>query len=406
MPIYTYQATDRYGKLIKGKIEAIEEQYVVASLQRQNFLPIRIEKEKKLSTNFFNPSISNPFKEASHKDILIFTQQLSTLLKSDITLDRSMSIITELTEKKKFRDALEAIRKNVHGGSTFADALAKFPKIFSRLFVSMIRAGEIGGVLDVVFERLADFMEKTQRLKENIQSAMIYPILLTLVGGSAVVVLMIFVIPKFAEIFSDAGQDLPTPTAVLMAISSFITHYWWGILFVLIFLCYISLRYVRTPKGKFNWDTFQLKIPLIGNLIIKIEVSRFCRTLGTLIKSGVPILQSLLIVKDVINNEAISRPMSNIHEGVKVGKGVSGPLKESNCLPPLAIHMITIGEETGKLEDMLFKVADIYDNEVEIAIKKIISLIEPLMILLMAGVVAFIILSLLTAILSINEIPF
>lgn len=406
MPFFTYNATDRTGKLIKGKIEAIEKQQVVSILQKQNFLPIRIEKEKKVLPKIYDLSLSNFFKEASQKDILIFTQQLSTLLKAGITLDRSLLILIELTEKKKFRNIIETVRRNVHGGSTFADALAKYPKIFPRLFISMIKAGEIGGVLDVVLERLSDFLEKTQNLKNNIQSALVYPVLLTLVGGSAVLVLMVFVIPKFAQIFSDIGHTIPTPAAVLMAFSSFIAHYWWAILLLLILVCYLGRLYISTPEGKFKWDNLKLETPLIGNLVRKIEISRFCRTFGTLIKSGVQILQSLLIVKDVVNNEVISRSMANIHNGIKVGKGVAGPLKESNSFPPLAIHMISIGEETGNLEDMLFKVADIYDSEIEISIKKIISLVEPLMILLMGGIVGFIVLSLLTAIFSINEIPF
>lgn len=406
MPVFTYQATDRSGKIIKGKIEAVEKQQVVATLQKQKYLPIRIEKERKAFPRFSDLSFSNPFQEANQKDIMIFTQQLSTLLKSSITLDRSLLILTELTEKKKFRDIIETVRRNVHGGSTFADALVKYPKIFSKLFISMIKAGETGGVLDVVLGRLSDFLEKTQKLKDNIQSALVYPTLLTLVGGSAVIVLMVFVIPKFTVIFSDMGQEIPASTALLMAISSFLTNYWWGILSFIILFCYVGRLYTRTPEGKYKLDNLILEIPLIGNLVRKIEVSRFCRTLGTLIKSGVQILQSLLIVKEVINNDAISRSMANIHDGVKVGKGVSGPLKESHALPPLAIHMISIGEETGNLEDMLFKVADIYDNEIEVSIKKLISLIEPLMILLMAGIVGFIVISLLVAIFSINEIPF
>ncbi len=406
MPVFTYQATNRSGKLIQGKMEASEKQHVVAVLQNQKFLPIRIELEKKIFAKFQDFSFVNPFNEASQKDISIFTQQLSTLLKSGITLDRSLLILGELAEKKKVGNIIEGVRKNVHSGSAFADALSKYPKIFSKLFISMIKAGEAGGVLELVVERLSDFMEKTQKLKSNIQSAMVYPILLTLVGGSAVIILMVFVIPKFAKIFIDGGHTIPTPAAILLALSSFITSYWWGILLLIVLSGKMLNLYVRIPAGKLRWDNLKLKTPLIGNLITKIEVSRFCRTLGTLIASGVPILQSLLIVKEVINNAVIAQSMSNIHTGIKVGRGISGPLKECNTIPPLAIHMISIGEEAGNIEEMLFKIADIYDKDTEISIKKIISLIEPLMILIMGGIVGFIVLSLLTAIFSINEIPF
>lgn len=406
MPVFTYNATDKSGKLVTGKITATEKQDVVTILQNQQFLPIRIEQERKIYPNLYNLSFSNPFKEASQKDILIFTQQLCTLLKSGIILDRSLFILTDLAEKKSLRNIIETIRNNVHSGSTFADALCKYPKIFPKLYTSMIKAGEMGGVLDEVLERLSDFLEKSQKLKNNVQSALIYPLLLTLVGGSAVFILMVFVIPEFAQIFSDMGHDIPISTAVLMAISAFIAHYWWAILFFTILAFYMGKYYIDMPEGKLKWDNLKLKTPLIGSLLIKIEASRFCRTLGTLMKSGVQILQSLVIVKEVINNEIISKSLANIHDGVKVGKGISGPLKESNALPPLAIHMISIGEETGNLEEMLFKVADIYDNDVEISIKKLISLIEPFMILLMGAFVGFIVLSLLTAIFSINEIPF
>lgn len=406
MPVFTYQATDRYGKLIRGKIEAVEKQQVVAALRKQNILPIHIDLEKGGLPDFHSLSFSNPFKEARPKDLLLFTSQLSTLLKSGITLDRSLFILTDLTEKVKFRYIVKNVRENVHSGSSLAEALAKYPKIFTKLFISMVKVGEASGVLDEVIARLADFLEKTQKLKENIQTAMVYPVLLTLIGGGAVIVLMVFVIPKFAVIFSDVGHAIPLPAAVLIAFSSFVINYWWGIIFFILLSCYAGWTYISTPEGRFKWDKMKLEIPLIGGMIRKIEVSRFCRTLGTLIKGGVPILQSFLIIKEVINNKVISEALANIHTGVKVGKGVSGPLKESNALPPLAIHMISIGEETGNLEEMLFKVADIYDNEVEISVKKIISLIEPLMILVMGGIVGFIVLSLLTAIFSVNEIPF
>ncbi len=406
MPVFAYQATDRHGKLITGKIDAEEKQQVVTVLQKQNVLPIQIKQEKGFYPSFSSLSFSNPFKEASNNDIMIFTRQLSTLLISGITLDKSLFILTDLTEKEKLRDIIKTVREKVHGGSTFADALTKYPKIFTRLFINMVRVGEAGGVLGEVTERLSDFLEKTQKLKENIQSAMVYPALLALIGGSAVVVLMIFVIPKFAIIFSDMGQTIPLAAAVLIGLSSFVSNYWWIVLFFIILSCYMGWRYIRTPQGKFKWDTWVLEIPYIGSLVRKIEISRFCRTFGTLIKSGVPVLQSLLIVKEVINNRVISQSLKKIHSGVKVGKGISGPLKESNSLPPLAIHMISIGEETGNLEEMLFKVSDIYDNEIEVSIKNIIALIGPLLILMMACIVGFIVLSLLTAIFSVNEIPF
>jgi len=270
----------------------------------------------------------------------------------------------------------------------------------------MIRAGEAGGVIDIITAKLAEFLEKSQELKEYVISAMIYPTILILVGGISVFILLTFVIPKFAKIFSDMGQTLPLSTLILMNISSFIVNYWWVILFGLASAYGLFKMYIETERGKQTWDKFKLRMPLFGSLVERIQIARFARTLGTLVKGGVPLLEGLTIVKEVIENSIISKAMESIREGVKQGDGISVPMKQTGAFPALAVHMLQIGEETGNLDAMLLKVADIYDKEVKGETQRLISLLEPLLILLMGIIIGLIVISMLMAIFSVNELPF
>ncbi|MBI4378679.1 MAG: type II secretion system inner membrane protein GspF [Nitrospinae bacterium] len=405
MSVFIYQATDRTGKLVEGTIEAKDEGLVINRLHGLQLLPIKVEKEGESKGFQLSAFSFQLFTGASRKDLMLFTQQLATLCNSGLPLDKSLSILVELTEKKRFKSILDNIQKNVHSGSTFADALSKHPGVFSKLYVSMVKAGEEGGVLEAILLRLASFLESSEQLRDSIRSALIYPTLLTLIGGGAVAILLTFVIPKFAKIFSDIGQTMPLSTQILLTISSFMTNYWWLIILGFMFIGIFIRGYLNTETGKFKWDSLKLKMPLIGTLQRKVEVSRFARTLGTLIRSGVPILQSLFITKDTLTNVVVSNAMEGIHKRIKEGGGISDPLMESGVFPPMAIHMIKVGEETGKLEDMLIKVADTFDNEVQSSVKSLISLLEPMMILFMGLIVGFIVISMLMAIFSINDIP-
>ncbi|MBI3582654.1 MAG: type II secretion system inner membrane protein GspF [Nitrospinae bacterium] len=407
MPVFVYQATDRTGKLVEGTIEAKDESLVVNRLHGLQLFPIKVEKEGvSQKSQIFNLqfSIFSFFTGVSRKELMSFTQQLATLSNSGLPLDRSLSILTELQEGKRFKSILDNVQKNVHSGSTFADALSKHPRVFSKLYVSMVKAGEEGGVLEAILLRLAQFLESSEQLKDNIRSALVYPTLLTIIGGGAVTILLTFVIPKFAKIFSDMGQAMPISTQILLNVSFFVTNYWWLIILGFVFIGIFIRGYLNTEEGKFKWDSAKLKMPLIGSLQRKIEVSRFARTLGTLVRSGVPILQSLFITKDTITNSVVAKAMEGIHKRIKEGGGISDPLRESMVFPQLAIHMIKVGEETGKLEDMLIKVADTFDTEVQSSVKSLISLLEPMMILLMGLIVGFIVISMLMAIFSINDI--
>ncbi|MFQ5561043.1 MAG: type II secretion system inner membrane protein GspF [Nitrospinota bacterium] len=408
MPLFTYKATDQSGNLVEGTMEAPSETVLVNRLRQARLFPVLVETPREgrpqnglasLSlTDFFSPG-------GTKKDLLHFTQQLSTLLNAGLNLDNSLSVIIDLCEREKFRKTVEEIQKTVHAGTSFTDAISRYPKTFSSLYISMVKAGEEGGVLKIIVERLCGFIENSEKLKDSVRSAMIYPLLLAVVGGGAVVVLMTYVIPKFGKIFSDMGQAIPLPTMMLLNISDFLISYWW--LFPLLFLILGGLlkRYSETEKGKLFTGHILLNLPLVGKIQAMIQVARFSRTLGTLMKSGVPLLKAISITGQTLTNAVLQKSIDGLHKGVKEGGGISEPLKRSNLFPPLAVHMIRVGEETGKLEDMLMKVSDTYEREIENAVKTFISLLEPLMILFMGLVVGFIVISMLMAIFSMNDIP-
>ncbi|MBI4382625.1 MAG: type II secretion system inner membrane protein GspF [Nitrospinae bacterium] len=406
MTVFFYQATDRSGKLIEGDIEAEDHRLAVQKIRGLNYFPIQIwrEKPKRSSLSFKLPSLKF-LPPISQKELMNITQQLATLINSGLTLDKSLSTLALLAEREKSREILSDIQNRVHGGSAFSAALSEYPRVFSKLYTNMVRTGEAGGALGSILIRLTDFMEKSQELKANIRSALIYPVLLVLVGGAAVTVLMTVVIPKFSAIFGDMGKTLPLSTTLLLWTSAFLGNYWWALLLSLAAAACGFLLYLKTETGKFRWDRFLLKLPLFGPLIQKIQVSRFSRTMSTLLTSGVPVLQALSITRTILSNSVITRAMDQIHDALKGGKGLAEPLRRLGVFPPLAVHMITVGEETGAMEEMLEKISVAYDKEVERSIKQLISLIEPLMILLMGGIVGFIVISMLMAIFSINEVP-
>ncbi|MEW6380864.1 MAG: type II secretion system inner membrane protein GspF [bacterium] len=408
MAVFTYKATDRLGKLVTGSIEAKDRRAVITRLQESNYFPIKVEEKGKTSAAAATEQkkLSLSFgQRVKKKDVLIFTSQLATLTSSGVPLDRSLTVLTELTENKKLSQIIADVQKNVHGGSHFTDALARHPRVFSKLYVSMVKAGESGGVLENVLSRLADFLESSQEFKESVSSALVYPVLLTLVGGGAVVVLLTFVVPKFTQIFADMGQTLPLSTRLLLGFSGMIVSYWWVIAGLIALLVLSVRQYLKTESGKWQWDSLKLRLPVLGNLTQKIEVSRFSRTLGTLVQSGVPILQSLAIVKDIMGNAVLAKAIKEIQGRIKEGEKISEPLLQCHLFPPMAIHMIDVGEETGQLEPMLFKVADAYDRETRTAIKRMVSMLEPALILVMGLVVGFIVISMLMAIFGINDIP-
>ena len=407
MSTFQYTATDHAAKIVRGSMEAADERAVVTWLRANGYYPIKIGQPGAVAE--VTPGLvrlpTRLGRGPATQDVLAFTQQLATLLEAGMELDRSLAILLDLTDNQRFRSILRGVLADIQSGSSFADSLAKHPRLFSRLYVNMVKAGEASGVLEMILSRLAGFLERSKAVRDEVTSAMIYPLLLLLVGGGAVVVMMNFVIPRFAQIFADTKQLMPLPTRILLAISTFTTSYWW-IFLGLIVVGWVALRaYLQTEEGRMRWDQWKLELPLLGSLIREIEVSRFARTFGTLLQSGVPVLPAVSIVKETITNRVIAGAMSRLQEGAKRGEGISGPLRATGAFPSFSIHMAKVGEETGKLEEMLIKVADTYDERVRRTVKRLTSLLEPVLILTLGAIVGFIVLSMLLAIFSINELP-
>lgn len=407
MGTFQYTATDRTAKIVQGSMEAADERAVVAWLRANGYYPIKVGQSggvTEAAPGVVRLQIAFA-RGPSAQDVLAFTQQLATLLEAGMELDRSLAILLDLTDNERLRSILRGILTDIQTGSSFADSLAKHPRLFSRLYVNMVKAGEASGVLEVILARLGGFLERSKAVRDEVTSAMIYPALLLFVGGGAVVVMMNFVIPRFAQIFADTKQLMPLPTRILLAISGFTTDYWW-VFIGLIIVGWISFRaYLQTEQGRARWDEWKLALPLLGSLIREIEVSRFARTFGTLLQSGVPVLNAVSIVRETVTNRVIASAMSKLQEGVKRGEGISGPLRATAVFPSFSIHMARVGEETGRLEEMLIKVADTYDERVRRTVKRLTSLLEPVLILSLGLIVGFIVLSMLLAIFSINELP-
>lgn len=405
MPVFTYKATDRSGRTIDGTMEAADRRGVVERLHREAYYPLAVESsEARAGWKRLAPEL--PFRRVTAKDLLAFTRELATLLDAGLPLDRALTILGELTDNPRLEQIVQDLNRSVRGGSSLAEALARHhPRPFSRLYINMVRAGEKGGVLELALKRLAAFLEAAQELREAVTSALIYPALLTTVGAGAVVFLLTFVLPRFAVIFADLGQALPLPTRVLLAVSEGLQTYWWGLLLLVLAAAVGWRAATGTEGGRLAWDRWVLGLPLVGSLLLRLEVARFARTLGALLHAGVPLLQALGVVKEVAVNRVVVGALDRLHDGIKRGGGIGPPLAASRTFPGLALHMIRVGEETGRLEEMLTKVADVYEAEVRTAVKRLIAVLEPAIILALGIVVLFIVVAILLAIFGINELP-
>lgn len=406
MENYYYQASDRTGKIVTGTMEDNNERAIIDRLQDMGLYPMRVSKQAVEESGLVKPIRISLGRKIRLKDVMTFTQQLGALLEAGLPLDRSLSILSDITEKSGMKEIIRDILLDIQKGNTISDSLARHQKVFPPIYTNMVKAGEAGGVLEPVIARLAEYLENSQRIMEEVRSALIYPAILTFVGGGAVAFLLTFVVPRFTQIFKEMGQNLPVPTVILLSISNGLRGYWWLFLGIIVIVFFGLKNFIKSEAGRSWWDASLLRIPLFGDLLQKTAVSSFARTLGTLLNSGVPILQALNIVKESIGNNVIAKGVATIREDVKRGKGIAKPLRDSGVFPPLAVHMMVVGEETGKLDEMLIKVADRYDSETRIAIKRLLSLLEPGMILFMGLIIGFIIVAILLAIFSVNEIPF
>jgi general secretion pathway protein F len=402
MPVFTYRAADRGGKTVDGVMEAPDVRAVAERLHRDAYFPIRISSQTERAP-WWRLGTAGRLRQ---RDLLIFTQQLATLFEAGLPLDRALAVLEELAATPRVKSVVADLLRSVRGGASFSDALARHhPRPFSRLYINMVRAGEKGGVLEVTLRRLAEFLEARAAFTEAVVSAMIYPAIVTLASVGAIAFLLTFVVPRFAVIFADLGQAVPLPTQILLTVSGALRAWWWLGALLGIAGVFGWRLWTSTPEGRLAWDRALLRLPLVGSISLKLEVSRFARTLGTLLKSGVPVLGALAVVGEMMTNHVVARAVVRLAESVKHGAGMATPMSESSAFPPLAVHMVRVGEETGRLEEMLLKVADMLEADLRADLKRIIGLLEPAVILGMGLVVAFIVVAMLLAIFSINDVP-
>jgi len=405
MPLYLYKAVTREGETLEAEREASDEASLLLALQSEGLLPIKI-----------SPASSKPFawlrlgakkSGVSRKDVALFTQELLTLLQAGLPLDRALTVLLELTETQPNLNAMIGkVLEAVKGGAQLSDALERQTGVFSRFYLNLIRAGEAGGALEQVLERLSDYLERSRELRETVTTAMIYPAILVVMAAASLLLMLTFVVPQFTEMFESAGKELPLPTQVVVGVASALRDYWWAL--PLIFIGVASyFRYQMADRDRrYVWDRRILKLPLVGDLVKKITVANFSRTLATLLGNGVTLLTALTIVKDTVSNLVVAEKIDLAVESLKQGGGLSIPLIESGLFPTLAIQMIKLGEESGHLDQMLDRVASTYDKEVKTAVQRLMALMEPVVIVGMGILIGGIIISILMAILSVNDLAF
>ncbi|HUJ09311.1 MAG TPA: type II secretion system F family protein [Verrucomicrobiae bacterium] len=428
MSKFNYVALDTKGHEITGVLEGDDTTVAVRRIHELGYFPTnvtRVRSDRKTNTPPSRPKTAVRHRttllrkgagqtelkifqsnKVGSKVLTVFSRQLAALIDAGLPLLRGLDVLREQEENPVLRRTIGRVSEAIESGSTFSDALAQHPKVFNGLYVNMVRAGEVGGVLDVTLDRLAAFQEKAQKIKGKITAALVYPLVVMCVAGAIVSFLMVVIVPKFKEIFADLleGRPLPALTQVVIGASTLVKERFW-LVAVTIFGVWLAVKLAsRTTKGRYALDALKLKAPIFGKLIRKASIARFARTLGTLISSGVPILQALTIVRDTTGNAAIAPAITRVHDAVKEGERIVQPLKASRVFPPLVVSMVDVGEQTGALPDMLLKVADIYDDEVDNAVAGITSLLEPIMIVFLAVVVGTIVIAMFLPLISILTI--
>jgi type IV pilus assembly protein PilC len=414
MPKYDYIALDQHGKETKGSIEVGSQNEAIGRVKEMGLFPTKIveaeriqekskgkkarpaaraggKKKGGLSLEIKIPGFGGKVKP---KVLTTFTRQLATLVDAGLPLLRGLRVLEKQERNATLKRILGELALAIEGGSTFSEALAQHPKVFNRLFVNMVKAGELGGVLEVVLKRLAEFSEKAQKIKGKVKAALFYPVAVLFVAMGILALLLLFVIPRFKDVFANMGVTMPWFTLFVLHISDTVRGHFLSVMgciavFVVVFLVFIK----KTKVGRYFWDKFQLKMPPMGPVVSKVAISRFSRTLGTLVSSGVPILQALMIVKETAGNVIIADAVTKVHESVKEGETITAPLESSRVFPPMVVSMVDVGEQTGALPEMLLKIADTYDEEVDNAVSAMTSLLEPIMIIFLAVVVGSIVIA-------------
>jgi general secretion pathway protein F len=402
MPAFRYKAVAGNGEVLTGQMEAGSIEEVIARLNEQGNLPLETVPAEQ-AQGF---SLTGMFRSTGvgAQDIAIFTQQMSTLLGAGLPLDRSLLVLSELAESDRLKRLVDRIRDAVRGGISLSEALDRQGGVFSRLYVNMVRAGEMGGTLDATLARLSQYLERNQELKSSIVSAMIYPVILLLLAGGALAFLLVYVIPQFTPLFEQLGGDLPLLTQIVLAFANSVRYGWWAMALALVGIVTYFQRQYRDPVTRLVWDTRLLDLRWIGDLLTKIDTARFARTAGTLLKNGVPLLSALSIAKNVLTNSALAEKVEEAGKQVKTGGGLAHAMTASKRFPRLALQMISVGEETGQLDEMLLRAADTYDREVRTTIDRLMAAFVPVVTILLAGFIAIIVISMVMAILSLNEL--
>ncbi len=407
MSEFYYEALDKGGKQVKGVIDAGNEDIIIEKLRGMGYYPLKVIAHKKKASELdllAMPGIRNIAHRVKGKHIMAFTRQLATLIDAGLPILRSLFILQEQVESIIFKEKIGQIAKDIEGGSSLSEALAKHPKVFDNLYVNMVRAGEIGGVLEAVLNKIAEFLEKRQALIGKVRSAMMYPVVVMVLAAGIVTFILVKIIPKFVDIFAQLGAELPGLTMMLIHASNIIMHHTVWVVLGIVALVIIYKKINRTREGKHFFDRLKLKLPVFGNLLRKIAITRFAGTLSTLITSGVPILQSLDIVRDTSGNEVIARAMEKVYQSVKDGETIHEPLRECKVFPPLVVHMVAVGEETGAIDQMLVKVAEAYEREVDDTVNALTSILEPLLIVFLGVIVGVIVVALYLPLFSIPKV--
>lgn len=400
MPLFEYKAVAPSGETLAGEMDAPSADLVIARLQEAGNIPVSA---REVGSGFRLETLFRGRRGLNQREIGDMTQQLSTLLSAGLPLDRSLGILTELAENERIRDLVEKVRNHVREGGTLSEGLEARHGVFSRFYINMVRAGEIGGSLDQTLARMAEYLERAKELKDGVVSALIYPALLVMMAIASLVLLMVYVIPQFTPMFEDFGTDLPLMTRIVMTVGDALRFYWWAIIGVIAAAVFWFRMQMARPASRRVWDGRFLGTRWLGDVIGKVETARLSRTTGTLLVNGVPLLSALSIAKNVMTNTVLADDVNEAAKQVKSGTPLARALSQNGNFPRLALQMINVGEETGKLDEMLLKVADTYDREVRVTIERLMALMVPLLTLGLAAMIGFIVMSVLMAILSINE---
>jgi general secretion pathway protein F len=402
MATFQYKAATADGTVVVGVLSGSTREHVVEQLQALGHTPIRVDESSDQSRKKQQWQLRR--KRVTQEQIADSTRELSTLLHAGLPLDRALSILISLSEGSALQELLDNVRERVKEGATLADAVEEQGPAFSRFYVNLLRAGESGGALEVVLERLANHMERSKEVRDTLISALVYPAILVVVAFLSIFLLLGYVVPQFAQMFDGVGQVLPLSTRITIAVGETLQQYWWLLALLIAAAIWIVRRQLTNTSSSYKWHAWSLRLPIVGAVIVKMEVARFAHTLRTLLNNGIPLLKSLSIVKETMGNRVLAKDLERVVGSLKEGQSLAEPLAETTHFPSFAVHMIRVGEESGNLQEILLQVATTYDRDTQITIKRSLALLEPMLILILGVIIAAVIISILVAILSINEL--